>query len=82
MALNVRLPDQVLGDIRAQLAASHVAEDRLLLTLAEYGLTSLNEIAKEIFHVTEGITRQEIPKNPLQEFIQAKWKQTVGKRVL
>lgn len=64
MALNVRLPDQVLGDIRAQLAASHVAEDRLLLTLAEYGLTSLNEIAKEIFHVTEGITRQEIQKIP------------------
>ena len=79
MALNVRLPDQVLGDIRAQLAASHVAEDRLLLTLAEYGLTSLNEIAKEIFHVTEGITRQEIQRIPSRSLFRPSGSRRLGR---
>ena len=63
-AANVRIPDQVLGDLRAQLSAIHVAEERLRQFLAEYQLVDLAEIASEIFAITERMTSESIRKIP------------------
>src|SRR6478752_3380632 len=64
LAANVRIPDQVLGDMRAQLSALHVAEERLRQFLSEYRLADLREIASEIFAVTERTTVESIRKIP------------------
>lgn len=64
LAVNVRLPDQVLGDLRAQLSAIYVAEGRLRQVLAEYQLSDLSGIASEIFAITERMTLEGIRKIP------------------
>lgn len=62
LAANVRVPDQVLGDLRAQLSAIYVAEERLRQVLAEYQLPDLSEIAAEVFAITERMTLDGISK--------------------
>jgi len=64
LAANVRIPDQVLGDLHAQLSAIHVAEDRLQQILAEYQLSDLAEIASEVFAITERMTLEGVRKIP------------------
>ena len=64
LAANVRLPDQVLGDLRAQLSAIYVTEERLRQFLSEYQLVDLREIASEIFAITERMTLESIRKIP------------------
>jgi N-methylhydantoinase B len=60
LAANVRIPVQVLGDLRAQLSALHVAEERLRQFLSQYQLTDLQEVSSEIFAVTERMTVESI----------------------
>jgi N-methylhydantoinase B len=64
LAANVRLPGQVLGDLRAQLSAIHVTDERLRQFLSEYHLPDLREIAAEIFAITERMTLEGIRKIP------------------
>jgi N-methylhydantoinase B len=45
---NVRTPDQVIGDVRSQIAANHVCAEQVSRTLAEYNLTGLDDLADEI----------------------------------
>jgi len=52
---NVREPEQVLGDIHAQVAGNNVGGARLKEFMAEFGLTSIEPLADEI------ITRSERP---------------------
>ena len=50
---NVRLPQQVRGDIEAQMGALRVADRRLAEMLEEYGLEGIDDIAAAIFHASE-----------------------------
>lgn len=57
---NVRLPQQVRGDIEAQVGAMRVAERRLIEMLEEYGLTGIDEIAQAIFKASEDAALREL----------------------
>lgn len=57
---NVRLPQQVRGDIEAQVGALRVAERRLVDLLDEYGLEGIDEIAAGIFRASEEAALREL----------------------
>lgn len=61
---NVRTPDQVLGDIRSQVAANHVCATKLLEMLEEEGLEDIDDLATQIIEVTEKSMRNAIGKLP------------------
>ncbi|MBP8296445.1 MAG: hydantoinase B/oxoprolinase family protein [Burkholderiales bacterium] len=61
---NVRVPDRVLGDIDAMLAAMHVCDARLLEFLDDYGLEDLRAVSAAIFQVSEQAALQEIRAIP------------------
>lgn len=64
LAVNVRLPGQVLGDINAMVTAIHVAGQRLHEMMTEYGLTDLRDVAEAIYRVSEEAVRREIEAIP------------------
>ena len=45
---NVRTPEQVIGDIRSQVAANHVCAEQVCHMLTEHRLEGLDELADEI----------------------------------
>lgn len=61
---NVRLPEQVMGDINAQLVAIRLVERRLIEMLAEYDLRGIAEIAGAIYAVSEKAAREEMRQIP------------------
>ncbi|MHC5036370.1 MAG: hydantoinase B/oxoprolinase family protein [Planctomycetota bacterium] len=61
---NVRTPDQVIGDIRSQIAANHVCAEKVVQMLEEYGLEDLQALADEIIGRTEGSMRSAIEQIP------------------
>ncbi len=61
---NVRTPENVIGDIRSQIAANHVCAEKVQGMLAEYGLESLDVLADEIIYRSEASLRAEIAKVP------------------
>lgn len=61
---NTRLPQQVKGDIEAQVGALAVAERRLVDMLAEYGLEGIDEIAAAIFKASEEAALRELRRIP------------------
>ena len=61
---NVRLPKQVRGDIKAQIVAIHIANQRLCELLGEYGLDDISSIASAIYSASEEAALQEIRKIP------------------
>lgn len=61
---NVRLPVRVLGDIRAQLAACHIAETQFLELARKYGKASLSALMREVIDYTERVTREAIRELP------------------
>jgi N-methylhydantoinase B len=61
---NVRTPDEVIGDIRSQIAANHVCAEKICLMLKENGLHRLDDLADQIIGLTEKSMRQEIDKIP------------------
>lgn len=61
---NVRVPEKVLGDVRAQIAALHSGEKDFLQLVQEYGLEELREYITEIMDYTERFTRNEITALP------------------
>src|SRR5512137_998948 len=50
---NVRTPDEVIGDIRSQIAANHVCTEKIGQMLKENGLADLDDLAEEIISRTE-----------------------------
>jgi N-methylhydantoinase B len=61
---NVRIPDIVLGDIQAQVAACHVGEQGLLQLAERYGIDGLQVLMDEILDYTEWRIRTEISDMP------------------
>lgn len=64
IAKNVRLPDIVMGDIRAQLSSINVGERGLRELVAEHGREVLLDTFDDILNYTEGIVRTEIARMP------------------
>ncbi len=61
---NVRTPEEVLGDIRSQIAANHVCTEQIKGMLQEYGLEDLQDLAEEIISRTELNMRKAIAAVP------------------
>ncbi|MGH2551051.1 MAG: hydantoinase B/oxoprolinase family protein, partial [Thermomicrobiales bacterium] len=65
---NSRVPDQIIGDINAQLAAAETADNRLTEMLEEYGFDDLDSLSDEIITRTEAAMRAAIAKLPDGEY--------------
>ena len=61
---NVRTADEVIGDIRSQIAANHVCAEKIRQMLKESDLDSLDDLADQIIGLTEKSMREEIDKIP------------------
>jgi N-methylhydantoinase B len=65
---NVRVPDQVIGDLYAQAAGNEVGARRLLETLDEFRLADLEAVGSEIVTRSEGAMRAAIRALPDGEY--------------
>jgi N-methylhydantoinase B len=61
---NVRLPAQVQGDLRAQLAACHIAETQFADLVSRYGPARTKSLMAEVLDHAERLTRAELAKLP------------------
>ena len=61
---NVRVPDQVMGDLYAQFTGLHLIEQRLMGLMEEHGLDSLEALADEIHSRSEAAIRKAIRALP------------------
>ncbi len=61
---NVRTPDEVIGDIRSQIAANHVCSEKICQMLRENDLENLDDLADQVISRTEKSMREEIEKIP------------------
>jgi N-methylhydantoinase B len=61
---NVRLPVQLFGDLRAQLAACHIAEKQFLELNARYGTATVQNYMQEIIDYAERLTRAAVSELP------------------
>ncbi|MCZ6874830.1 MAG: hydantoinase B/oxoprolinase family protein [bacterium] len=61
---NVRLPVKVFGDLRAQLAACHIAERQFLELLERYGVETVQLYMREVMDYAERLTRAAIGELP------------------
>ena len=61
---NVRLPVQVFGDLRAQLAACHIAETQFAELVAKYGAQQTRDFMQETVEYAERLTRSALEKLP------------------
>jgi N-methylhydantoinase B len=70
---NVRLPVQVFGDLRAQLAACHIAEKQFAEIVARYGPEQTKFYLKEIIDYAERLTRAALAELPDGEWSFEDW---------
>jgi N-methylhydantoinase B len=61
---NVRVPVKVFGDLRAQLAACHIAEQAMLELMAHYGAAKLAGYMTELVDYAERMTRAALRELP------------------
>jgi N-methylhydantoinase B len=61
---NVRVPVKVFGDLRAQLAACHIAERQFLQLVERYGVDAVAVYMQEIIEYAERLTRAAIRDLP------------------
>jgi N-methylhydantoinase B len=61
---NVRLPVRVQGDLRAQLAACHIAERQFFALVARYGADGVAAMMQEVIDYAERLTRSAIADLP------------------
>ena len=61
---NVRTPEEVIGDIRSQIAANHVCAEKIVQMLQDNDLENLDDLADEVIGRTEKSMRQSIEKMP------------------
>ncbi len=64
IARNVRMPDKVIGDLRAQVAANWVGARRLVELMDERGLDDLTALTGQILDHTEAAMRAAIAEAP------------------
>ena len=61
---NVRLPVRVQGDLRAQLAACHIAERQFFDLVARYGADGVSQMMQEVIDYAERLTRSALRDLP------------------
>ncbi|MGH7319215.1 MAG: hydantoinase B/oxoprolinase family protein [Candidatus Rokuibacteriota bacterium] len=61
---NVRVPVRVIGDLRAQLAACHIAEQQFLAFIERHGAATVKLYMTELIEYTERMTRAAIRQLP------------------
>jgi N-methylhydantoinase B len=61
---NVRVPVKVFGDLRAQLAACHIAERQFLELVGRYGVDTVHRYMLEVIDYAERLTRAAVAKLP------------------
>ena len=61
---NVRTREEVIGDIRSQVAANHVCAAKVVEMLSDEGLDTLDDLANEIIGRSEASMRQAISRIP------------------
>ena len=64
LGANVRIPDMTLGDLRAQLAATHIGEDSVLKIIRRYDLATFQGCCRDLLAYTERLVRSEIASWP------------------
>jgi N-methylhydantoinase B len=70
---NVRLPVQVFGDLRAQLAACHIAETKFAQVIAKYGPAETTAFLTETIDYAERLTRSALKELPDGEWSFEDW---------
>ena len=64
LAANVRVPDKVLGDLRAQIAAAHTGERGLVRLTDRYGSAAVRRYMDVLIDHSEHLAREEIEALP------------------
>jgi N-methylhydantoinase B len=70
---NVRLPVKVMGDLRAQLAACHIAEKQFAELVAKYGVEETKIYMRETIDYAERLTRAALKALPDGEWSFEDW---------
>ncbi|HXJ84399.1 MAG TPA: hydantoinase B/oxoprolinase family protein [Candidatus Methylomirabilis sp.] len=70
---NIRMPARVFGDLRAQLAACHIAEEAFLRLVARHGAKRVRTYMDEILDYTERLTRAALAELPDGEWSFEDW---------
>ncbi len=70
---NVRMPVRVFGDLRAQLAACHIAEEAFLRLLHRHGVKQVKAYMEEVLEHTERLTRAVLRELPDGEWSFEDW---------
>lgn len=70
---NVRVPVKVFGDLRAQLAACHIAETEFVELVGHYGAETVTFYMKEVIDYAERVTRAAIAELPDGTFCFEDW---------
>lgn len=70
---NVRLPVRLNGDLRAQLAACHIAETQFLDLVKRYGADTVVDYMQEVIDYAERVTRAAIRELPDAEVSFEDW---------
>ncbi|HTM06768.1 MAG TPA: hydantoinase B/oxoprolinase family protein [Verrucomicrobiae bacterium] len=70
---NVRLPDEVVGDLHAQAACNDAGGRALLEMMGEFGLDTIDPIAEEIIRRSEAAVREKIRALPAGEWRSETW---------
>jgi N-methylhydantoinase B len=73
LATNVRVPDMVLGDFRATIAACHYGEREFLKLAARYDEASFDRYLAAYLDYTEQLTRAEIRALPRGTYVFEDW---------
>ena len=71
--VNVRQPDEVIGDFYAQTASNDAGGRALLEMMDEFGLESIDAVSEEIIRRSESAVRAEIRKLPSGEWSSETW---------
>ena len=71
--VNVRQPDEVIGDFYAQTASNDAGGRALLEMMEEFGLDSIDHVAEEVIRRSEQAVRGEIAKLPDGEWSNETW---------
>ncbi|HEX9558506.1 MAG TPA: hydantoinase B/oxoprolinase family protein, partial [Reyranella sp.] len=70
---NVRLPVQLFGDLRAQLAACHIGEKQFAEIVARYGPQQTKSYLREVIDYAERLTRAALAELPDGEWSFEDW---------
>ena len=70
---NIRLPDLVLGDMDAQVAAARIGAERYVGLIAQHGVDTVNAAAEEMFDTSERRMRAAIAALPDGDYSATKY---------